>query len=95
MAMKQDSITNPTKSLDNICHKLKTEAPTTLRIPISLVLCSATKDASPNKPRHEIKMARMAKKVARLPIRSSSENFRAYSSSIFFKYRFYFSQGIS
>jgi hypothetical protein len=40
------------------------------------------KDAMPNKPRQLIKMARMAKKLASLPIRSSSPNFLAYSSSI-------------
>ena len=57
-------------------------APNTLRTPISFVRCSATKDARPNKPRHEMKTANTAKKVERLPIRSSSENFLAYSSSV-------------
>jgi hypothetical protein len=46
-----------------------------------LVRCSATKEANPNNPRHEMKIARMAKKVANLPMRSSSLNFLAYSSS--------------
>src|SRR6185295_7515806 len=82
MAMAQDIITRFTKSLDNICHKLKTLAPRTLRTPISFVRCSATNEARPNKPRHEMNTARIAKKVERLPMRFSSSNLRAYSSSL-------------
>ncbi len=74
-------ITNKTKSCDSIRHKFDTEAPSTLRMPISLVRCSATNDANPNKPRQEINTARMAKKVASSPIRFSLPNLRAYSSS--------------
>ena len=44
-------MTNTINSLDKIRHKLNTEAPNTFRIPISLVRCSAIKDAKPNKPK--------------------------------------------
>src|SRR4030095_4581579 len=80
--MAQDMITRVTKSFDNIFHKLNILAPRTFRTPISLVRCSATKEARPNKPRQEMKTARMAKKVERLRIRFSSSNLRAYSSSV-------------
>lgn len=40
---------------------LETEAPITFRIPISLVRCSAVKDAKPNIPRHAMDIARMEK----------------------------------
>src|SRR5450432_1256127 len=82
IAMAHEMITRLTKSFDNICHRLNILAPSTFRTPISLVRCSATNEASPNNPRQEMKTARMAKKVERLPIRFSSSNFRAYSSSV-------------
>jgi len=40
---------------------LLTEAPTTLRMPISFIRCSAVKIARPNKPKQEMKMARKEK----------------------------------
>src|ERR1700730_12670812 len=80
--MTQEIITSETKSFDNILHRLKTLAPKTFRTPISLVRCSATKEANPNNPKQEMNMARLAKKVARFPMRSSPENFCAYSSSV-------------
>src|SRR5688572_6482477 len=80
--MRQAMITNPTNSFDCIFQRLNTVAPSTLRTPISLFRCSATKDANPNRPRQEINMARIAKKLARLPILTSLEYFLAYSSSI-------------
>ena len=45
------------KSFDNNCTMPLTLAPSTLRIPISLLLCSALNAARPNKPRHEINIA--------------------------------------
>src|SRR5262245_55667385 len=74
-------ITRITKSFESICHNPATEAPNTLRMPISFVRCSATNDARPNKPRQEMKMARIAKYIANLPMRSSFPNFLSYSSS--------------
>src|SRR5665213_366237 len=70
-----------TKSFDNKLHRFKTVAPNTFRIPISLIRCSATNDDKPNKPMQEIKIASTVKKRASLPIRASSLNFLAYSSS--------------
>jgi len=49
--------TSFTKSRDSIAVIPVTEAPNTLRIPISFVLNSAIYDASPSKPRQDIKMA--------------------------------------
>src|SRR4029078_684475 len=80
--MKQEMIISKTNSLDSICHGLTILAPNTLRTPISFVRCSATKDDRPNNPRHEISIASMAKRVDKFPIRSSSENLCAYSSSV-------------
>jgi hypothetical protein len=81
VAIKKEMKTSNTKSLDNNCHKLITEAPTTLRTPISLARCAAVNAAKPKMPRQEIKMAKMANTKASLPIRSSPPNFLAYSSS--------------
>ena len=53
--------TSTIKSLDNMPTMPGTEAPNTLRIPISLVRCSAVKVTSPNKPRQEMNMAKKAK----------------------------------
>src|SRR6516164_7416808 len=79
--IRKDMITRLTNSLDNNRQRLKTEAPNTLRIPISLIRFSAVKEAMPNNPRQLIKMAKHAKAEASLPIRSSLVNFLAYSSS--------------
>jgi len=49
------------KSSDNICTILIILAPNTLRIPISFRRCCAEKETSPNKPKQEIKIAKMAK----------------------------------
>jgi len=77
MAITQEMITRSTNSVDSSFQSAKTEAPMTLRTPISLVRCSATKLARPNKPRQEMIMARPAKIAARFPMRRSSENFWA------------------
>ena len=76
-AISNDMVTSFTKSFDNNCHKLNTVAPNTLRTPISLMRCSAINDAMPNKPRQLINMAKPAKQVASLPIRSSFSSFLA------------------
>src|SRR5258708_25623445 len=81
MAMAHDSKTINTNSFDNNCHKLNTDAPNTLRTPISFTLCSATKEAKPKRPRQEMIIANPAKTVASLPICSSDANFEAYSLS--------------
>src|ERR1700704_2877316 len=81
IAIKNEINTSATKSLLNSPQRFKTDAPNTLRTPISLVRCSAMKDASPNKPRQLMNIANTAKKVARLLTRSSLLNFFAYSSS--------------
>ena len=56
-AIKMATATSLIKSFDNSVIMLVTLAPNTLRTPISLVLCSALKVASPNNPRHEMKIA--------------------------------------
>ena len=48
------------KSVERIDTMLLTEAPNTLRMPISFVLFSADKTDNPNKPIQEIKMVNMA-----------------------------------
>src|SRR5687768_2029734 len=73
-------ITSSTKSFDSNCHMFPTDAPSTLRIPISLTRLSATKDVNPNTPRQEMKTARTAKNVASVPILFSLPNFLANSS---------------
>ena len=45
MAIKHEIITNNANSLESIFHKLNTDAPSTLRTPISFLRCSATNDA--------------------------------------------------
>ena len=50
-----------TKLPESIAIIFDTDAPNTLRTPISFVRCAAVKVASPNKPRQEMKIARMAK----------------------------------
>src|SRR5690242_14232303 len=82
MAMQKEMATSLRKSLDSRPHRVKTPAPNILRTPISLVRCSATKEARPKSPIQEIKIAREVKTDARLPMRCSVWNFRAYSSSV-------------
>src|SRR5579871_4355861 len=79
--IKNERTTNNTNSFDNNFQRLNTEAPSTFRTPISLVRCSAINDANPNKPKHEINIARTEKNPASFPIRSSLENFLPYRSS--------------
>src|SRR6185312_5257623 len=81
-AIKQEINTSNANSLESICHRWYTEAPNTLRTPISFLRCSATNDARPNNPRHEIKVAKIVKNVASLPSRCWSSNFLAYISSL-------------
>ena len=52
-----------------------TVAPITLRMPISLVRCSAVKAARPNSPRPVITMVRIANKRERLLVMFMVENF--------------------
>ena len=54
-----------------------TLAPNTFRTPISFVRCAATNEANPNKPRQEMAIASIAKKLASLPILVSLVNFFA------------------
>src|SRR5262245_43114672 len=51
-AMNNATITNLKKSLVNNCTMAGSEAPNTLRIPISLVRLTTANAASPNNPRH-------------------------------------------
>ena len=81
VAIRQEISTKTTKSLDKDCQSLATDAPNTLRMPISLVRCSAMNDARPNKPKHEIKMARMETIKESLPMKAVYLNFLAYSAS--------------
>ena len=55
------------KSLEKLTTRLLTDAPITLRIPISLVRCSAVYAAKPNNPRQAIKIAREQKIVKIVP----------------------------
>src|ERR1700712_5663283 len=79
--IRKEMITSITKSRESRFQTLKTEAPNTFLTPISFFRCSATKEVSPNRPRHDMTTARDAKKPASRPMRSSSPNFLAYSSS--------------
>src|SRR5687768_18325235 len=81
MAKTAEIITSKIKSLDNIFHKLKIDAPSTFRMPISFVRCSATKEAKPNNPRQLINMASAAKIADNVPTRSSDANLAACSRS--------------
>jgi len=49
------------KWVDSNSAMLEMEAPISLRMPISLVRCSAVKVVKPNKPKQEMKMAKKAK----------------------------------
>ena len=57
VAITNDTATRIKKSFDNSFTIPDTLEPNTFRIPISLLLCSALNAASPNKPRHEIRIA--------------------------------------
>ena len=62
MEMQSEINTSRTNCVDNIFQRENRVAPNTLRTPISLVLCSAIKEARPNiVPRQEINMAMPAK----------------------------------
>ncbi len=74
MAIHDAINTKITKSLLSNCHKLETDAPRIFLTPISLVRCSAINEANPKSPKQEIKIARMEKNAASLPIRSSVAN---------------------
>ena len=74
-AIKQEITTSFKKSLDNIFHTLKIDAPNTLRTPISFFLCSATNDVNPNSPKQLIKIANAVNTPESVPIRSSDANF--------------------
>src|SRR3954464_14628617 len=80
-AINKAITTNFKKSFDSSVVMLVTEAPSTLRTPISLMRFSAMYVAKPNKPKHEIKMVRPANNAAKVAVRFSSLNFFAYSSS--------------
>src|SRR4029079_7972970 len=82
MAIAHDNKTINTNSVDNNFQTFNTEAHNALRIQISFVLCSATKEAMPNRPIQLMKIASTAKKLDSLPMRCSFSNFRAYCSSI-------------
>ncbi len=79
-AMKMAKHTNCTKSFESRVTMPATEAPSTLRMPISLVFCWAVNAARPNKPKHAIEMAIAANRAVNVAIRCSSANFRAYAS---------------
>ena len=57
VAITKEMITRIKKSFDNNCTMPVTLEPSTLRIPISLLRCSALNAARPNRPRQEITMA--------------------------------------
>jgi hypothetical protein len=58
-------------SADNKVNKEATLAPNTLRMPTSFTLCSAVNIARPNRPKHDINMARNANDVDSLLITCS------------------------
>ena len=61
LAITMATMTNFRKSFDNKVVMLKAEAPSTFRMPISLVRFWVAKVANPNKPIHEIMMAKTEK----------------------------------
>jgi len=79
--MKHEIVTKRINCLDSMPNSSGTDAPSTFLMPISFVRCSATNEAMPNSPRQEMKMASTANIVDNFPIRTSSANFNAYSSS--------------
>ena len=58
---------NSANSLYNIFKIPITDAPNTLRIPISFFRCKAVKDASPNNPRQATKIANIVKTLNTFP----------------------------
>src|SRR5664279_1653736 len=67
----KDNRTSFTKSFDKSWTIPLTLAPSTLRMPISLLLCSALNEASPNKPSEDIKIAIRVNELMILPSVSS------------------------
>src|ERR1700712_5738127 len=70
-----------TKSFDSIFQRLKTVAPSTFRTPISLARCPAIKEASPKRPRQEMRMVSPVNREDSVAVRWVSANFSAYCSS--------------
>jgi len=70
-AIRIDKRINLIKSFESKDVIPKTDAPSTLRMPISLVRCSAVNVASPKRPRHAIKIAMMAEYFMSCDVRSS------------------------
>ena len=62
MAITSAMSTRARKSMERLRATPATEAPSTLRIPISLVLFSAVSTDSPNNPMQEIRMVSAAPK---------------------------------
>ena len=60
VAMRMATTTNIKNSLESNPTRFSTEAPSTFRIPISLVLLSATNAANANKPKQDTNMANAA-----------------------------------
>ena len=72
--MMQETLTSCTNSFASNPVSPVTEAPSTLRMPISFVRRSAVYAAKPNKPRQEIKIASIANMPANFPISVSEAN---------------------
>jgi hypothetical protein len=66
-----------------------TDAPSTLRIPISLIRFSTVKETNPASPRQQIKMASAAKILVILLMSSSVANFFPNSFELVFERRGY------
>ena len=78
---RKPTMTSREKSFEIRITKLETEAPITLRMPTSLVRCSAVNAARPKRPRHVMIIANEAKMVARRLIKLMVENFLSKSAS--------------
>src|ERR1700749_2405131 len=63
VAIINDMITNLRKSIDSKLTIPETLAPNTLRMPISLLRCSALKAARPKRPKQEMIIAIMVKEL--------------------------------
>ena len=81
LANKNDNKTKDENCRANIFHISGIDAPNTFLTPIYFVRCSVTKDANPNKPRQEIKTARIVKVKTSFPSCCSSKNLFAYCLS--------------
>ena len=79
--MMQEIMIRTLYPFDNKVQILMTEAPNTLRIPISFTRWLTTNSDNPNKPRQLIRTANMQKMEAKFPTCSSDLNFIEYSSS--------------